>query len=66
MSWLARHDPEINLEKRTVVRFGHNATESDDPVSVAHAPQVHPTIPFKRLTLFPPVLKHKSQRLRES
>ncbi|KAG3058300.1 hypothetical protein PI125_g25253 [Phytophthora idaei] len=38
MPWLARHDPVINWEKRTVVRFGRNATESDGPVSVAHAP----------------------------
>ncbi|KAG3120016.1 hypothetical protein PI124_g1681 [Phytophthora idaei] len=39
MPWLARHDPVVNWEKRTLVRFGRNATESDDPVSVAHAPQ---------------------------
>ncbi|KAG2967678.1 hypothetical protein PC120_g26931 [Phytophthora cactorum] len=39
MPWLARHDPVINWEKRTVVRFGRNATESDGPVSVARAPQ---------------------------
>ncbi|KAG2966507.1 hypothetical protein PC119_g24702 [Phytophthora cactorum] len=37
--WLAQHDPVVNWEKRTVVRFGRNATESDGPVSVAHAPQ---------------------------
>ncbi|KAG3062668.1 hypothetical protein PI125_g24492 [Phytophthora idaei] len=37
--WLARHDPVVNWEKRAVVRFGRNATESDGPVSVAHAPQ---------------------------
>ncbi|OWY97602.1 hypothetical protein PHMEG_00031829 [Phytophthora megakarya] len=36
MPWLARHDPEIDWEKRTVVRFGRRgATESDDPVSAA-------------------------------
>ncbi|KAG3075587.1 hypothetical protein PI125_g21712 [Phytophthora idaei] len=29
MPWLARPDPVINWEKRTVVRFGRNATESD-------------------------------------
>ncbi|KAG2889274.1 hypothetical protein PC117_g24726 [Phytophthora cactorum] len=40
MSWLARHDPVVNWEKRTLVRFGRNTTESDAPVSVAHAPQV--------------------------
>ncbi|KAG4048124.1 hypothetical protein PC123_g16558 [Phytophthora cactorum] len=34
-----RHDPVVNWEKRTVVRFGRSATESDGPVSVAHAPQ---------------------------
>ncbi|KAG2763106.1 hypothetical protein PC116_g16490 [Phytophthora cactorum] len=39
MPWLARHDPVVNWEKRTVVRFGRNATESDVPVSVARAPQ---------------------------
>ncbi|KAG3147213.1 hypothetical protein PC128_g23842 [Phytophthora cactorum] len=39
MSWLARHDPAINWEKCTLVRFGRNATESDGPVSVAHARQ---------------------------
>ncbi|KAG2875301.1 hypothetical protein PC114_g24802 [Phytophthora cactorum] len=39
MPWLARHDPVVNWEKRTVVRFGRNATENDGPVSVAHAPQ---------------------------
>ncbi|KAG2987445.1 hypothetical protein PC120_g23617 [Phytophthora cactorum] len=39
MPWLARHDPVVNWEKRTLVRFGRNATESDGPVSVAHAPQ---------------------------
>ncbi|OWZ06428.1 LOW QUALITY PROTEIN: reverse transcriptase [Phytophthora megakarya] len=36
MPWLARHDPIIDWEKRTVVRFGYRgATESDGPVSVA-------------------------------
>ncbi|RAW20405.1 hypothetical protein PC110_g23153 [Phytophthora cactorum] len=39
MPWLARHDPLINWEKRTLVRFGRNATESDDSVSVSSAPQ---------------------------
>ncbi|KAG3065600.1 hypothetical protein PI125_g23964 [Phytophthora idaei] len=39
MPWLARHDPVVNWEKRTLVRFGRNATESDGPASVAHAPQ---------------------------
>ncbi|KAG3013287.1 hypothetical protein PC123_g27090 [Phytophthora cactorum] len=39
MPWLARHDPVVNWEKRTLVRFGRNATECDGPVSVAHAPQ---------------------------
>ncbi|KAG2933283.1 hypothetical protein PC129_g23261 [Phytophthora cactorum] len=42
MPWLARHDPVVNWEKRTVVRFGRNTTESDGPVSVAHAPQGAP------------------------
>ncbi|ETP49832.1 hypothetical protein F442_04735 [Phytophthora nicotianae P10297] len=37
--WLARHDPVINWEKRTLVRFGRGATESDGPVSEAHAPR---------------------------
>ncbi|KAG2974190.1 hypothetical protein PC120_g26033 [Phytophthora cactorum] len=39
MPWLARHDPVVNWEKRMLVRFGRNTTESDGPVSVAHAPQ---------------------------
>ncbi|KAG3105932.1 hypothetical protein PI125_g13317 [Phytophthora idaei] len=39
MPWHTRHDPVINWERRTLVRFGRNATESDDPVSVARAPQ---------------------------
>ncbi|KAG3168656.1 hypothetical protein C6341_g11234 [Phytophthora cactorum] len=39
MPGLARHDPVINWEKRMLVRFGLNATESDGPVSVAHATQ---------------------------
>ncbi|KAG2875205.1 hypothetical protein PC114_g24858 [Phytophthora cactorum] len=39
MAWLARHDPVVNWEKRTFVRFGRNATESDGSVSVAHALQ---------------------------
>ncbi|KAG4225239.1 hypothetical protein PC116_g26320 [Phytophthora cactorum] len=39
MPWLARHDPVVNWEKRTLVRFGRNATDSNGPVSVAHAPQ---------------------------
>ncbi|OWY90414.1 reverse transcriptase [Phytophthora megakarya] len=39
MPWLARHDPTIDWEKRTVVCFGHRgATESDDPVSAADTP----------------------------
>ncbi|KAL3659077.1 hypothetical protein V7S43_015961 [Phytophthora oleae] len=39
MSWLARHDPMINWEKRTLVRFNNmSATESNDPVGAAHAP----------------------------
>ncbi|OWY94103.1 reverse transcriptase [Phytophthora megakarya] len=39
MPWLARHDPEIDWEKRTVVRFGRRgATESDGPVSAADTP----------------------------
>ncbi|KAG3098893.1 hypothetical protein PI125_g15227 [Phytophthora idaei] len=41
MSWLDRH-AMINWEKRTLVRFGRNATESDGPVSVARAPQGAP------------------------
>ncbi|OWY90409.1 reverse transcriptase [Phytophthora megakarya] len=41
MPWLARHDPEIDWEKRTVVRFGRRgATESDGPVSAADTPNV--------------------------
>ncbi|KAG3052075.1 hypothetical protein PI125_g26207 [Phytophthora idaei] len=39
MPWLARHDPVVIWEKRTLVRFGRNATEIDGPVSVAHAQQ---------------------------
>ncbi|KAG3179694.1 hypothetical protein PC128_g15819 [Phytophthora cactorum] len=39
MPWLTRHDPVVNWDKRTLVRFGRNATESDGPVNVAHAPQ---------------------------
>ncbi|KAK1947628.1 hypothetical protein P3T76_001638 [Phytophthora citrophthora] len=39
MPWLARHDPVINWEKRTLVRFNNTrATESDGPVSATHAP----------------------------
>ncbi|OWY91802.1 reverse transcriptase [Phytophthora megakarya] len=39
MPWLARHDPTIVWEKRTVVRFGRRgATESDGPVSAADTP----------------------------
>ncbi|KAK1946298.1 hypothetical protein P3T76_001851 [Phytophthora citrophthora] len=39
MPWLARHDPVINWEKRTLVRFNNTcATESDGPVSAVHAP----------------------------
>ncbi|KAK1941451.1 hypothetical protein P3T76_007317 [Phytophthora citrophthora] len=34
-----RHDPVINWEKRTLVRFNNiRATESDGPVSATHAP----------------------------
>ncbi|OWZ22523.1 hypothetical protein PHMEG_0002749 [Phytophthora megakarya] len=37
--WLARHDPTIAWEKRTVVRFGRRgATKSDGPVSAADTP----------------------------
>ncbi|ETI30235.1 hypothetical protein F443_22644, partial [Phytophthora nicotianae P1569] len=39
MPWLARHDPVINWEKRTLVRFGRGATESDGSGSEAHAPR---------------------------
>ncbi|GMF58174.1 unnamed protein product [Phytophthora fragariaefolia] len=40
MPWLARHDPVIDWAKRTIVRFRDTgATESDDPVSAAHAPR---------------------------
>ncbi|KAG3084460.1 hypothetical protein PI124_g17129 [Phytophthora idaei] len=39
---LARHDPVINWEKRTLVRFGRNATEGFDLGSVARAPQSAP------------------------
>ncbi|KAK1946451.1 hypothetical protein P3T76_002004 [Phytophthora citrophthora] len=39
MPWLARHDPVINWEKRTLVRFNNiRTTESDGPVSATHAP----------------------------
>ncbi|KAK1931495.1 Retrotransposon-like protein 1 [Phytophthora citrophthora] len=39
MPWLARHDPVINWEKRTLVRFNNTrATESDGTVSATHAP----------------------------
>ncbi|KAK1933661.1 hypothetical protein P3T76_011875 [Phytophthora citrophthora] len=39
MPWLVRHDPVINWEKRTLVCFNSiSATESDGPVSAAHAP----------------------------
>ncbi|OWY92009.1 reverse transcriptase, partial [Phytophthora megakarya] len=39
MPWLARHDPKIDWEKCTVVRFGRRgATESDGPVSAADTP----------------------------
>ncbi|KAL3672858.1 hypothetical protein V7S43_002160 [Phytophthora oleae] len=39
MPWLARHDPVITWEKRTLVRFNNlSATESDGPVSAARAP----------------------------
>ncbi|GMG15238.1 unnamed protein product [Phytophthora fragariaefolia] len=40
MPWLARHDPVIDLAKRTIVRFrSSGATESDGPVGAAHAPR---------------------------
>ncbi|ETO77715.1 hypothetical protein F444_07117 [Phytophthora nicotianae P1976] len=42
MVWLARRDPVINWEKRRLVRFGRGATESDGPVSEAHAPRGAP------------------------
>ncbi|KAG2873351.1 hypothetical protein PC114_g25906 [Phytophthora cactorum] len=62
MPWLARHDPVVNWEKRMLVRFGRNTTESDGPVSVARAPQVHPIIPLRRrLMLLPPVPTHTSR-----
>ncbi|ETM36904.1 hypothetical protein L914_16495 [Phytophthora nicotianae] len=35
MQWPARNDPVVNSEKRTLVRFGSNATETDGPVSIA-------------------------------
>ncbi|OWY94156.1 hypothetical protein PHMEG_00036194 [Phytophthora megakarya] len=39
MPWLARHDPTIDWEKRTVVSFGsRGATESDGPVCAADTP----------------------------
>ncbi|OWZ05232.1 reverse transcriptase [Phytophthora megakarya] len=39
MPWLARHDPTIDWEKRTVVRFRRcGATESDGLVSAADTP----------------------------
>ncbi|KAG6610671.1 reverse transcriptase [Phytophthora cinnamomi] len=39
MPWLARHDPVIDWKKRTLVRFGRDSgTESDGPVTAAHAP----------------------------
>ncbi|KAG2948947.1 hypothetical protein PC117_g5631 [Phytophthora cactorum] len=51
MPWLARHDPVINWENRTLR---------------VHR-KVHPIIPLTQLqTLLPPVPKHKSQRLSES
>ncbi|OWZ07419.1 reverse transcriptase [Phytophthora megakarya] len=41
MPWLARHDPTIDWEKHTVVRFGCcGAIESDGPVSAADTPNV--------------------------
>ncbi|KAG2776281.1 hypothetical protein Pcac1_g13148 [Phytophthora cactorum] len=67
MPWLARLDPVVNWEKRTLVRFGRNATESDGPVSVAHAPQgasdhtveAAPCVAASGAT-------HKSQQLKQS
>ncbi|OWY94270.1 reverse transcriptase [Phytophthora megakarya] len=39
MPWPERHDPIIDWEKRTVVRFGRRgASESDGPVSAADTP----------------------------
>ncbi|EGZ22934.1 hypothetical protein PHYSODRAFT_366850, partial [Phytophthora sojae] len=39
MPWLARHDPVIDWEKRTLVRFGRDSgTVSDGPVAATHAP----------------------------
>ncbi|KAG6586721.1 reverse transcriptase [Phytophthora cinnamomi] len=39
MPWLARHDPVIDWKKGTLVRFGRDSgTESDGPVTAAHAP----------------------------
>ncbi|GMG18066.1 unnamed protein product [Phytophthora fragariaefolia] len=38
MPWLARHDPEIDWAKRTIVRFrSSGATESDGPVGAARS-----------------------------
>ncbi|KAG2788713.1 hypothetical protein Pcac1_g2209 [Phytophthora cactorum] len=67
MPWLARYDPVINWEKRTLVRFGRNATESDGPVSVVHVRKVHPITPLmQHRVLQPPVPTHKSERVRRS
>ncbi|EGZ18259.1 hypothetical protein PHYSODRAFT_499075, partial [Phytophthora sojae] len=38
MPWLARHDPVIDWQKRTLVRFGRDSgTVSDGPVAATHA-----------------------------
>ncbi|KAK1930273.1 hypothetical protein P3T76_014233 [Phytophthora citrophthora] len=61
MPWLARHDPVINWEKRTLVRFNNiRATESDGPVSATHAPD------GACVPALPPITAGDHQRLRES
>ncbi|KAG3052380.1 hypothetical protein PI125_g26164 [Phytophthora idaei] len=62
MPWLAWHDPVANWEKRTLVRFGRNATETTDlSVSRMHR-KVHPITPLRQhRVLQPPVPTHKSQ-----
>ncbi|OWY96191.1 reverse transcriptase [Phytophthora megakarya] len=51
MPWLARHDPIIDWEKRTVVRFGRRgATESDGPVSAADTPNGASEPPIETVT----------------
>ncbi|POM60219.1 reverse transcriptase [Phytophthora palmivora] len=57
MPWFIRHGPVIDWKKRTIVRFGRcNATESDGPVSVAHAP---------RLTTLYPVVACRARKLQQ-